>query len=284
MTKTKECRGKENVCSFLLLENSRPLSSPWESQTTFSSSGNPDFLLTCLGIDSLKEKTVSGEDQGISPGTYEYLPVFQTPPSSGQLLLDMNSCGFLKGTFRWSRPKVNSSLPFTSSFSCYLNMWPPSTWHFLWQIPHLRSPVQGPQVYTLFSTWTASPLSRPPAPLTWAQVSWPPTHPSVTLLWCFQRPDQTKPFFLQIILLGLFPSSQSRITLQPASSPSHSHPLPFPCLSSSWAVLLPNAILHSFFLFFPSISNSRIRKDTKSRNHKGKNGYIVLFVNLKLQF
>ena len=40
MTKTKECRQK--VCPFLLLENSRPLS-PW---------GPPDFLSTCLGVDS----------------------------------------------------------------------------------------------------------------------------------------------------------------------------------------------------------------------------------------
>ena len=43
VTRTKECRGKKNVCPFLLLENSRPLS-PW---------GPPDFLSTCLGISSL---------------------------------------------------------------------------------------------------------------------------------------------------------------------------------------------------------------------------------------
>ena len=39
----KECRGGKNVCPFLLLENSRPLS-PW---------GPPDFLSTWRGADSL---------------------------------------------------------------------------------------------------------------------------------------------------------------------------------------------------------------------------------------
>ena len=43
MTKTKECRRKKDVCPFLLLENSRPLS----PQPPL------DFLSTCLGIDSL---------------------------------------------------------------------------------------------------------------------------------------------------------------------------------------------------------------------------------------
>ena len=52
MTKTKECRGEKGVCPFLLLENSRPLSPPWEPQTRFFSSGTPDFLSTFLGIDS----------------------------------------------------------------------------------------------------------------------------------------------------------------------------------------------------------------------------------------
>ena len=33
VSKTKECRGKKGVCPFLLLENSRPLSSLRESQT-----------------------------------------------------------------------------------------------------------------------------------------------------------------------------------------------------------------------------------------------------------
>ena len=44
---------KKDVCPFLLLENSRPLSPLGEPQTLFSSSGTPDFLSTCLGIDSL---------------------------------------------------------------------------------------------------------------------------------------------------------------------------------------------------------------------------------------
>ena len=39
----KECRGGKKVCSFFLLENSRPFS-PW---------GPLDFLSTCLGKDSL---------------------------------------------------------------------------------------------------------------------------------------------------------------------------------------------------------------------------------------
>ena len=46
---TEECRQKK-VCPFLLLENSRPLS-PW---------GPPDFLSTCLGIDSLTKMMASG--------------------------------------------------------------------------------------------------------------------------------------------------------------------------------------------------------------------------------
>ena len=44
---------KKDVCPLLLLENSRPLSSPWEPQTPLSSLGTPDFLSTCLGINSL---------------------------------------------------------------------------------------------------------------------------------------------------------------------------------------------------------------------------------------
>ena len=47
---TKEHRKK--ACPFLL-ENSRPLPPPWQPQTPFSSLGTPDFLSTCLGIDSL---------------------------------------------------------------------------------------------------------------------------------------------------------------------------------------------------------------------------------------
>ena len=44
---------EKKVCPFLLLENSRPLSLPWEAQTPLSYLGTPDFLSTCLGIDSL---------------------------------------------------------------------------------------------------------------------------------------------------------------------------------------------------------------------------------------
>ena len=47
---------KIDICLFLLLENSRPLSLPWEPWTPFSSSGTPDFLSTCLGIDFLNIK------------------------------------------------------------------------------------------------------------------------------------------------------------------------------------------------------------------------------------
>ena len=52
---------RKNVCPFLFLENSRPLSSPWEPQTGFSSLGTPDFLSTCLGIDCL---TLSSPSRG----------------------------------------------------------------------------------------------------------------------------------------------------------------------------------------------------------------------------
>ena len=46
----------KKVCPFPLLENSRPLSPPWEPQTPFSSLGTPDFLSTCLRIGSLSTK------------------------------------------------------------------------------------------------------------------------------------------------------------------------------------------------------------------------------------
>ena len=48
----RNVEGKK-VCLFLLLEISRPLSPPWEPQTTVSFLGTPNFLSTCLGIDSL---------------------------------------------------------------------------------------------------------------------------------------------------------------------------------------------------------------------------------------
>ena len=53
VTKCMECREKKDVWSFLLLENSRPLSLLREPQTPFSSLRTPDFFSTCLGIDSL---------------------------------------------------------------------------------------------------------------------------------------------------------------------------------------------------------------------------------------
>ena len=53
VTKTKECRGKKDICPFFLLESLRPLSPPQEPRTPFSSWGTPDFTSTCLGIDSL---------------------------------------------------------------------------------------------------------------------------------------------------------------------------------------------------------------------------------------
>ena len=46
----------KDICPFLLLENSRSLSPPWEPWTPFSSLGTPDFLSTCLGTDSLSIK------------------------------------------------------------------------------------------------------------------------------------------------------------------------------------------------------------------------------------
>ena len=44
---------KKKKRPFLFLENARPLSSPWESWIGFSSLGTPEFLSTCLRIDSL---------------------------------------------------------------------------------------------------------------------------------------------------------------------------------------------------------------------------------------
>ena len=52
----KECRGKK-VCPFFLLENSRPLS-PW---------GPLDFLLTCLGNDSLSKNIKPVNPKGNQP-------------------------------------------------------------------------------------------------------------------------------------------------------------------------------------------------------------------------
>ena len=51
--KPRNVEKEKDTCPFLLLENSRPLSPPWEPQTPFSSLGTPDFLSTCLGIDSM---------------------------------------------------------------------------------------------------------------------------------------------------------------------------------------------------------------------------------------
>ena len=56
VTKTKEYREKKDVCPFLFLENSRPLSPLREPQTPISSLGTTDFLSTCLGTDSLSIK------------------------------------------------------------------------------------------------------------------------------------------------------------------------------------------------------------------------------------
>ena len=56
MTKTKKSRGGEKVSPFLLFENPKLLSLLQEPQIPFSSSGTPDFLSTCLGIDSLSHK------------------------------------------------------------------------------------------------------------------------------------------------------------------------------------------------------------------------------------
>ena len=65
VTKTKECRENKNVCPFLL-ENSRPLSPLWEPQTTFFSLRTPDFLSTCLWIDSVNSQAhgIKGENVG----------------------------------------------------------------------------------------------------------------------------------------------------------------------------------------------------------------------------
>ena len=50
VTKTKECRGKKDLCPFLLLENSRPLSPLREPQTPLYNLGTPNFLSTYLKL------------------------------------------------------------------------------------------------------------------------------------------------------------------------------------------------------------------------------------------
>ena len=59
VTNTKECRAeKKDLCPFLLLENSRPLSPLQEPQTRLSSLGTVDFLSVSLEIDSHLQVTL----------------------------------------------------------------------------------------------------------------------------------------------------------------------------------------------------------------------------------
>ena len=98
---------KIDICLFLLLENSRPLSLPWEPWTPFSSSGTPDFLSTCLGIDFLNIKLKN------------FLPI---KFSSVELLSHV----WLFAT-PWTRPPCPSSTPGVYTHSCPLSQWCPPT-------------------------------------------------------------------------------------------------------------------------------------------------------------
>ena len=84
----RNVEGKKHF-PFLLLENSRPLSPPWELQTSLSL-GTPDFLSTCLGIDSLRIVYVKSFPQSrkdILKDLVEMCPVVQHP---------------LRGLFLWN--------------------------------------------------------------------------------------------------------------------------------------------------------------------------------------
>ena len=89
---------KKKVCPFFLLDNLRPLSLLQEPQTSFSSLGTPDFLSTCLGIDSqrslLKEWLPSpgflgfpgsaGKESGCSVGDLGLSPGLEKSPGEGK--------------------------------------------------------------------------------------------------------------------------------------------------------------------------------------------------------
>ena len=59
----RKVEGEKKVSPFLLFENPRILSSLQEPQIPFSSSDTPDFLSTCLGIDSLSHKESDTTEQ-----------------------------------------------------------------------------------------------------------------------------------------------------------------------------------------------------------------------------
>ena len=82
MTKTKEWREREiNVCPFLLLENSRPLSHSCGLWTPFFSLGTPGFLSICLGIEFLTPPFLLGElccqENGASFSFHNYFLVLR---------------------------------------------------------------------------------------------------------------------------------------------------------------------------------------------------------------
>ena len=98
---------KIDICLFLLLENSRPLSLSWEPWTPFSSSGTPDFLSTCLGIDFLNIKLKN------------FLPIKFSS-------VELPSHVWLFAT-PWTRPPCPSSTPGVYKHSCPLSQWCPPT-------------------------------------------------------------------------------------------------------------------------------------------------------------
>ena len=86
----------KKVGPFLLLENSRSLSPPLEPQTPLSSSGNPDFLSICLGIDSLTISCVHVTCLAVLPSTTDATKIWHSEEVSNSLLLSLAS---LSGTY-----------------------------------------------------------------------------------------------------------------------------------------------------------------------------------------
>ena len=88
-------REKKTVCPFLLLENSRPISGLREPQTPFSSSGNPDFLSSCLQNDYLTAKYM--------PPPWLIINLLTHPPAKHSATLSLRN--------KWTGPTIAPSMP-----------------------------------------------------------------------------------------------------------------------------------------------------------------------------
>ena len=118
---------EKNVCPFLLLENSRPLSVPWEPQTPFISSRTPHFSSTCLEIDSLSiqsRNSLPRPDVNAlqSVQLLSRVWLFVTPWTAAHQ-------ASLSITNSWSLPKlmsIKSVLPSNHLILCRLLLLPPS--------------------------------------------------------------------------------------------------------------------------------------------------------------